>query len=165
MSMDYSGFEKLLDSFEDLQQKYEAFIRDFLLKQALRCLSQTKRLTPVDTGNLRNRWELGKIIKVGDELQIEIFNPVEYASFVEDGHWQDKRFLPLSHLETGSKKSKNLAASIKAKYGTNTQGVMLKEKWVPGYHMARISITKIEREIPLRYQKEFAQFIKNLGVS
>lgn len=164
MSMDYSDFEELLEGFKKVQKQHEAFIRKFLLEMGMRCLRETKKLTPVDTGNLRNRWELSDVMHVGDELHIIIFNPTEYASFVEDGHWQDKRFLPIHHLDTGSKKSKNLAASIRTKYGNDTQGIMLKEKWIPGYHMARISITKIEREIPKRYEKALKQFMKDLGV-
>lgn len=164
MSMDYSGFKQLLTNFKKVQKQHEFFIRKFLLEMGMRTLRETKKLTPVDTGNLRNRWELSDVRRVGDELHITIFNPTQYASFVEDGHWQDKRFLPIKHLETGSKKSKNLAAAIKTKYGTDTQGIMLKERWVQGYHMARISITKIEQEIPRRYSAALKQFMHSLGV-
>lgn len=164
MGMDYSEFEELLESVKAIQKQHETFIRKFLLEMGMRCLGQTKKLTPVDTGNLRNRWELSNVFRRGDELYVVIFNPVEYASFVEDGHWQDKRFLPLKHLESGSRKSKALVASIKAKYGTDTEGIMLKEKWIPGHHMARISIAKIERELPKRYEQAFKQFMKTLGV-
>lgn len=164
MSMDYRGFQKLLKSFESVQVQYESFINKFLLEMAMRCMSQTKKLTPVDTGNLRNKWELSNIKRIGDELQIEVINPEEYASFVEDGHWQDNRFLPIYHLDTGSKRSQQLAATIRTKYGPDAEGIMLKEKWVPGYHMARISITRLENEIPARFERAFKQFLKNLEV-
>jgi hypothetical protein len=42
--------------------------------------------------------------------------------------------------------------------------MMLKEKWIPGHHMARISINKVERELPARYDRAFKEFIKGLGV-
>jgi len=42
---------------------------------------------------------------------------------------------------------------------------MLEEKWIPGQHMARVSITKVEREIPKRFEKAFNEFVKGLEVA
>lgn len=154
MAFNYSEFENLLGKFENLQKQHEAFIRNFLTEMGLRALAQVKPLTPVDTGNLRERWELSQVFRTGDELYIVIFNPVLYASFVEDGHMQHKRFVP---GEWSGKSFKYIAGHDK--------GMMLTEKWIPGYHMARISITKIEWELPARYEKAFKQFIKGLGVT
>jgi hypothetical protein len=42
-------------------------------------------------------------------------------------------------------------------------GVMLQEKWIPGVHMARISITKLEFEIPKKYEKALKEFMSGLG--
>ena len=38
-------------------------------------------LSPVDTGNFRDSWELNELA----EDIYELYNPVEYASFLEDG--------------------------------------------------------------------------------
>ena len=153
MSMDYSGFEELLENFKQVQKQHEKFIRDFLTEMGMRCLAQTKKLTPVDTGNLRNRWELSEVFRRGDELYVVLFNPVEYASFVEDGHMQRNRFVPGSFL------------GGKFEYIPGyPMGMVLSNKWIPGYHMARISISKIERELPKLYEKEFKEFMKTLGV-
>ena len=153
MSMDYSGFEELLKNFKQVQKQHEKFIRDFLKQMGMRCLAQTKKLTPVDTGNLRNRWELSEVFRRGDELYVVLFNPVEYASFVEDGHMQRNRFVPGSFL------------GGKFEYIPGyPMGMVLSNKWIPGYHMARISITKIEREVPKRYESAFKEFMKTLGV-
>jgi hypothetical protein len=162
--MDYSGFEELLKSFKAVQKQHEKFIRDFLKEMGMRTLAETKRRTPVDTGNLRNRWELSDVYRKGDTLYIVIFNPVEYASFVEDGHMQHRRFLPAKYLEE-SKASKKMLNSLRAKYGKDMTGIMLQEKWIPGVHMARVAITKIEREIPKRYHQALQQFMKGLGAS
>jgi hypothetical protein len=160
--MDFREFQDLLDSFKEVQKQHEAFLRKFLTEMGMRALAQTKKLTPVDTGNLRNRWELSQVYRKGDSLYIVLFNPVEYASFVEDGHMQRRRFLPIQYLEDSPANAK-MVASIKQKYGDDTKGVMLQDKWIPGHHMARISISKIEREIPKRYQKALKQFMKGLG--
>lgn len=162
MSMDFREFQDLLDSFKEVQKQYEAFLRKFLTEMGMRALAQTKKLTPVDTGNLRNRWELSQVYRKGDSLYIVLFNPVEYASFVEDGHMQRRRFLPIQYLEDSPANAK-MVASIKQKYGDDVKGVMLQDKWIPGHHMARISISKIEREIPKRYEKALKQFMKGLG--
>ena len=127
----------------------------------MRAMAQTKALTPVDTGNLRNRWELSQVMRRGDELWIVLFNPVLYASHVEDGHKQHRRFLPLKYLEQ-SVKSRRIARYARKQYGKDAKGIMLKEKWVPGKHMARISITKVQQEIPVRYKKALKQFINGL---
>lgn len=164
MALDYHEFEQLLNNFKDFQKKHEQFIRQFLTEMGLRALAQTKALTPVDTGNLRNRWELSAVFRKGDSLYLVLFNPVIYASFVEDGHMQDRRFLPIEYLER-SRKNANEVAFLRDYYGYDIGGVMLEEKWIPGQHMARISITKVEREIPKRFEKAFNEFVKGLGVA
>jgi len=83
-----------------------------------------------------------------------LFNPVEYASFVEDGHMQRARFVPGSFLGN------------KFEYIEGYPfGMVLSNKWIPGHHMVRISISKIEREIPKRYEKALQQFMKGLGAA
>ncbi len=161
MGMEFAEFEKLLNNFKQVQKQHESFIRSFLTEMGMRALANTKKLTPVDTGNLRNRWELSDVFRNGDELYVVLFNPVEYASFVEDGHMQRKRFLPIEYLDTpGGQKMVN---SLKARYGDDMKGIMLKDKWIPGYHMSRISINHIEQEIPKRYEKALKEFMKGLG--
>lgn len=164
MALDYRQFKELLDNFKEVQKQYEVFLRKFLTEMGMRALAQTKKLTPVDTGNLRNRWELSQVFRNGDSLYVVLFNPAEYASHVEDGHMQHKRFLPIKYLEDSPANAK-MISSLKQKYGTNVKGVMLQEKWIPGHHMARISISKIEREIPKRYEKALQQFMKRLGAA
>ena len=177
---DFLELEKFAKELEGFEQKHHNFLESFLLEMAMRTLAKTKKLTPVDTGNLRNKWEVSNVVRVGKELQVHIFNPEEYASHVEDGHRQRKRFLPLRYLMEGTPKSKKLGKAMVQKYGKKTatgrisrkagpnggvKGIMLKDKWIPGVHMARISISQIERELPARYNREFTRFLKSLGMS
>ena len=53
---------------------------------AFELLGKAKELTPVQTGRLRDAWNLGTIEKRGDTYYIEIYNNVEYAEPVEYGH-------------------------------------------------------------------------------
>ena len=45
-------------------------------------LDVIRDMSPVDTGNFQNGWDMKA---VGDNM-VELFNPVEYSSFLEDGH-------------------------------------------------------------------------------
>jgi hypothetical protein len=106
VALDYREFEAMLNNFKQVQKNYEQFIRKFLLEQGLRALAQVKKLTPVDNGDLKNAWELSEVMRKGDELYIVLFNRMEYASFVEDGHMQHRRFLPIQYLEESKNSAK-----------------------------------------------------------
>jgi hypothetical protein len=43
-------------------------------------------MTPVKTGNFRRNWSISKVERRGNDLVVYLVNPVEYASFVEEGH-------------------------------------------------------------------------------
>lgn len=65
-------------------------------------IRRVKKMTPVDQGDLRDNWK-SHIIKKGDTYTIIIYNQIEYASFVENGHrivrdgktvgWVEGRFM------------------------------------------------------------------------
>lgn len=48
-------------------------------------IRKVKKMTPVDTGDLRNNWKY-HILKKGDTYTILIYNQLFYASYIEDGH-------------------------------------------------------------------------------
>lgn len=171
MSFDYSEFKKLRDSLVRMDKEFDEFLMNFLLQEGIRALTLTKENTPVDTGLLRNMWQLGdsknvikydgnsktsqkyfgdserskgatinSVKRIGNMLFIEIYNPVEYASYVEDGHAQQPgRYVPAI-------------------------GKRLKKGFVEGRHMARIAIDKIEAKIPSRFEKQFKAWLISLGV-
>jgi len=173
MSLDCSEFKKWRDKLVKMEREYDAFLKSFLLEMGLRALAKTKKNTPVDTGLLRNSWQLGdsnytiqtksngnggidvytdinnasyskasvkSVIRKGDLLEITIYNPIEYASFIEYGHRQ-----------------------IVGKY-VPILGKKLKQPWVVGKYMATIAIKEIEDQIPTRFEERFKQWIKDLGV-
>ena len=95
---------------KDLQKAVQSKINnsDELLKVcvndiALRVYRTANKLTPVDTGWLRENWVLGPIEKTGSYYEVIIENPTEYAEFIEYGHrlvvggvtvgWVDGRFM------------------------------------------------------------------------
>lgn len=155
MGFDAKAFKQFQKDFGELEREYHKFLSQFLLQEALRSLAKTKKRTPVDYGNLRNAWRVTKVMRKGDSLYVVIFNPLEYASFIEDGHRQEKRFLP------GKVDGKGKFRYIK---GYKDGGIMLSNKWVKGYHMARLSVSEVQRDMPPRYRAAFSSWLKRQKV-
>ncbi|EQB4336207.1 HK97 gp10 family phage protein [Clostridium botulinum] len=126
-SFDYSDFKKMAESFQKAldERVIERWIREFLLEMAFRAERKIKKRTPVGVysnqvsfttkdgkevnfttsssktgGHLRRNWQVGNVVKQGNSYIIEIFNNVDYASYVEYGHrtknhkgWVEGRFM------------------------------------------------------------------------
>ena len=127
---DFRQFEKVQKNLQRLQQiEFEKFCRDAAKELAARLLAKVIKRTPVGEyeassgvlgGTLRRGWtaeteeearsgtsknaktyaESLQITKIGNAYQIEIINPVHYASYVEYGHrtrdhkgWVEGRFM------------------------------------------------------------------------
>ena len=100
---DFSEFERLAKTFKKAldERVIERFIQDFLLEMAYRAERKIKKRTPVDTGELRRNWKVGRVERRGDAYQVEIYNNTHYAQFVEYGHrtgkdltkWVEGRFM------------------------------------------------------------------------
>ncbi len=69
-----------------IEQKFPEEFKRMVLQVAQEVLIETKEKTPQDTSRLLDGWKLGRIKKIGNEYVIEIYNNVEYAEFVEEGH-------------------------------------------------------------------------------
>ena len=109
-----------------------------LLELANRVLRRTKQKTPVDTGTLRRSWQVGEVVRHGDYLEVEIYNPVEYAEFVEYGHRQEPgRYVP-------------------------ALGKQLKQSYVPGQYMLTLSIKEVEALAPALIGKRSDEFMRRL---
>ncbi|RXI38719.1 HK97 gp10 family phage protein [Clostridium tetani] len=87
-SFDYSDFKNMAKRFNKAldERVIERWIREFLLEMAFRAERKIKKRTPVDSGHLRRNWQVGNVEKRGNAYVVEIFNNLEYASYVEYGH-------------------------------------------------------------------------------
>ncbi|MGG1878140.1 HK97 gp10 family phage protein [Paenibacillus cisolokensis] len=101
-SFDFDDLERMAKAFKKAldQRVIDRFIQDFLLEMAYRAERKIKKRTPVDTGELRRNWRVGRVIRKGNSYIVEIYNNTEYASFVENGHrnrdktnWVEGRFM------------------------------------------------------------------------
>lgn len=88
---DFKQYEKWANNLHVAQEEFKAFIETFLIEMAQRCIAKTKQRTPVDTGILRNTWAIGEIVVSGNTMYVELYNPMEYSSYVEYGHSQEPR--------------------------------------------------------------------------
>ena len=110
-AVDTRNLQKLQKLMEQLSaQDLDEFCRAGAKELAARLLRKVKKRTPVGQypkgsgqtgGTLRRGWTIDfDIVKVGNEYEITVINPVEYASYVEFGHrtrggrgWVKGRFM------------------------------------------------------------------------
>ncbi|MFV0401679.1 MAG: HK97 gp10 family phage protein [Oscillospiraceae bacterium] len=151
---DYSQFRELYENMKKLENGHNKFVEDFLLEMALRLLAKTKRRTPVDVGDLRNKWYLSGVARRGNDVMINIVNSADYASFVEFGHWQQVgRYIP------GYWEGHRFIYDPGA---VNEEGMVLKNPWVDGVFMCTISLQEIEREMPRRLEAAWKKYAESL---
>ena len=77
-------FEKSLTKF--IEQTYPKEFEDMVIKVAVDLQNAIMDKTPVDTSHLQSNWFVGDLVKKGNSYVIEVYNNVEYASPVTDGH-------------------------------------------------------------------------------
>ena len=160
--VDYRELEALRDRLEQFQKvDMDAFCSQMAKELAARLLRRVKKRTPVGQyetitytmkdgstlsfnegksgGTLRNNWKISSTAtKKGVVYEIEIFNPLEYASYVEYGHRQQVgRFVP----QIGKK---------------------LKSGWVEGQFMLKISEEEIQAIAPKLLQKRLDEELRRL---
>lgn len=89
-------------------------------------------------GTLRSGWTIGDITRKPNGYEVEIINPVEYASYVEFGHRQTPgRYVP----QIGKK---------------------LKRAWSPGKFMMTFTEQEVKSMAPGLIQKRFEKFLREV---
>lgn len=101
----------ILDDLEDLKKEFESEFQDLKRELAETLLEGIKELTPVDTGYLRDSYEIEE-----SEDGFEVVTDCEYAPFVDNGHStnggsfvQGKHMYDKSMLKLESKAEKKIA--------------------------------------------------------
>ena len=75
------GIDNSIKNIDNIQNNFYEDLENLIKKHGVYLFTNTKKRTPVDTGQLRRSWELEK----GD-LYVKLFNRTEYGQFVEWGH-------------------------------------------------------------------------------
>lgn len=160
--VDFSELQALQENLKQMEKlDMEEYFRRMSNELAARLLRRVKQRTPVGQykvityktkdggeikynqgkkgGELRRNWTIKKAVtKNGTVYEIEIVNPTEYASYVEYGHRQTVgRFVP--HI-----------------------GKTLKNGWVEGKFMLKISEEEIQALAPALLEKRLNEMLKGI---
>lgn len=129
------GWKEFTERCQGVVDKFEEKKLVLMNKMANICLSEISPLIPVDTSRLVSSFQVGVVTP----NEAEIGTNVEYALYVNDGHVQHRRFLPISYLSAGGR----------GKYiqPGNTKGIMLKEKYIPGKHFLENGMRQAEPQL------------------
>lgn len=85
MGFEFREMRHLRQQVVELTKRTDAVHLRVANRIGLLAIRKVKKMTPVDTGDLRNHWK-HQVVKNGDSYIITIYNDLEYASFVENGH-------------------------------------------------------------------------------
>lgn len=129
-------FEKELSRFLDaIAVEFLSYVQDFIIQAG-----------SVDTRLLLNSFqksgEGNVFIAQEGGLQIEVGTNVEYASFVNDGHWLNPRGVDMRWVP-GEWQGERFIYQPGAK-----TGMLLKQKWIEGSHYFDDAIRLMERMAP-----------------
>ena len=71
---DYKSFLDYRNRFSRMSSQFDTWINNFLLQEGMRFIAGVKPRTPVDTGDLRNHWQLDTITRTGNTLNCWFVN-------------------------------------------------------------------------------------------
>jgi hypothetical protein len=83
------GFQEFINKINEQKILMGNAIDETLEEAATECVAETQSRTPVKSGNLRRAWTHGQVQVEGNTHYIDITNPLEYASAIENGHVQE----------------------------------------------------------------------------
>lgn len=85
MGFEFSEMRQMKQNLIELNKMSHVIHLKIAKRVAQLAIRKVKKMTPVDKGDLRQNWKYN-VIKKGDTYIIVIYNQLEYAGFVEDGH-------------------------------------------------------------------------------
>lgn len=141
-------FEKELSRFLDaIAVEFLSYVQDFIIQAG-----------SVDTRLLLNSFqksgEGNVFIAQEGGLQIEVGTNVEYASFVNDGHWLNPKGVDMRWVP-GEWQGERFIYQPGAK-----TGMLLKQKWIEGSHYFDDAIRLMERMAPQFMERKMQQWLE-----
>ncbi|MGM7683542.1 HK97 gp10 family phage protein [Cytobacillus sp. Hm23] len=85
MGYEYSDIKLIKQNLIELKKVSHEIHLKVAKRIAQLAVRKVKKMTPVDNGDLRNNWKY-HVFKKGDSYFIHLYNQLQYASFVENGH-------------------------------------------------------------------------------
>lgn len=102
MGFEFSEIRLMQRQLVELSRRLDDIHMRVAKRVAQLAIRKVKKMTPVDSGDLRQNWKYS-VVKKGNTYHIQIYNHLEYAGFVEWGHrvviagqtvgWVEGRFM------------------------------------------------------------------------
>ncbi|MGF0095007.1 HK97 gp10 family phage protein [Peptoniphilus sp. SGI.035] len=86
MKIDIKALKDYKNNLDKFKSVTNEIFMEAVYEVATRVFQATVKNTPVDTGDLRESWNIDDIKKKGSVYEIEISNNLEYSTYVEFGH-------------------------------------------------------------------------------
>ena len=124
------------------EPEMDAFYTGLLDEMMNGLLTDVKELTPVDRGHLRRNWFITKAKRSGKVYHADIYNNIEYAPYVENGHRQIGVFYLLIPARAIGKRLVN--------------------GFVEGRHMLREGLLDFQKEAPDFIKTKSEEFLSRM---
>jgi len=150
---DFRELEKFFQNFNDAYSDFDDFLRKFLLEMALRAVADIKGNTPEDTGALRNSWGVGNQALQTGRTKEQAPSAFEQAATIEsvvvDGDSLQITIFDLmdyaSFVEFGHR--------------------FRDGRWNEGRLMMTVGIDEIQKQMPLRFNRDFKAYLRSKGAN
>lgn len=160
--VDYERFKAFRKDLLQLRKDHDKFLKEAIQNIALRAIAKIKLRTPVDTGTLRNAWQIIDILKLGNAYIAIITNGTDYVEHVEYGHRVRQKKLKAKAETPKLKVNTPEAVQNKKKKAVKKKPMKgrVKNGYVPGIYMMTISMREIEKEMDVLLLREFEKYLR-----
>jgi len=140
---DFKQFDAFVKNMNRLTEAdLSEFYKEAIKEIALRFLRKVRKYTPSDTGDLRRQWTVGDVVQNGNTYSVEVFNPLEYALYVEKGH-----------------RGVAIPMSKPVKRSTKWRVMHTETHWTEGKFMMEISVEEVNAEVEKLIKNKLKKFI------
>lgn len=113
MKFDTKEIKSLRRNIRGLKVLTRSVLRDEMNgiadRHLARCIKNTDVGDSPDSPTLRNAWDRTPVLSTRAGVKAEVFNPIEYASFYEQGHRQQPGRIVFIELSAGTRKYGQIA--------------------------------------------------------
>lgn len=160
---DFKEFEAFAKKWQDSQKEFEQFLRKFLLDMALRVIAEVKPKTPVDTGAMRAMWGVGNQLLVlknaGTKWNDKKGQYQEQVALDPENSTVATVDIVENSFEIAIWNGMEYASMIE--YGHRfTNG-----RWQEGRFILTVAVDRIQKQIPLRFEQQFATWLTERGMA
>lgn len=170
---DFSNMQRMQQRLASKQHEFDIFIKNFLLKQALDAVGIAKENTPVDTGLLRAAWTVGDGVSAArgkwnpHKTKTDASGKTRKAPGMD--YTEDTANSKAATLSSVTRQGNSLVVTVVnpveyasfVEYGHMDRS---RENWIEGQFMCTLAIDEVAKQMPQRFQAEFAVWAREMGL-